>query len=75
MPIVDEKRAALAEKLYEQYVLPIEPDHHGEYVAVSPRGQILFAATAYDAMHNAVARFGRGCYMFKVGERSVGHIR
>ncbi|MDP8924299.1 MAG: hypothetical protein M3O34_15680 [Chloroflexota bacterium] len=61
--------------LYEQYGVPLEQDHAGEYLAVSPRGEILLGATFSEVAHEATRKFGPGNFLFKVGERAVGRWR
>lgn len=58
--------------LYERYVKPVEHEHHGEYVAVSPNGELRFALTLVEAMQRAEEELGSGNFVFKVGEIAVG---
>jgi hypothetical protein len=61
--------------LYEQYGQPLERDHRGEYAAISVRGEVALGQTMLEAAQLAVERFGPGSYLFKIGERTVGHWR
>ena len=61
-----------AAELYERYVKPLEAQHRGEYVAVSPSGATLLGPTVRDVLREATTAFGPGNFIFKVGERSVG---
>jgi hypothetical protein len=61
--------------LYEQYGRPLERDHHGEYVAISPQGDIALGQTPLEAAQRAVDRFGPGSFLYKIGDRVVGRVR
>ena len=61
-----------ANRLYERYGKPLEAEHWGEYVAISPQGEVVLAPTLVDAMQRATETLGRGNSIFKVGERGVG---
>jgi hypothetical protein len=60
-----------AERLYEQFGRPLEAEHWGEYVAISPRGETLLGQTPLDVLQRAASSFGPGNFVFKVGERIV----
>ena len=66
---------AQAEGLYETYVKPLETEHWGEYVAVSRDGRVVLGADLEDVSKEAAEAFGRGNFLFKVGEVAVGTIR
>lgn len=72
---VNQERRKEADRLYEQYVKPLEPEYSGTYVAVSPKGETLFGATLLEACQKATAIFGPGNFVFKVGEKAVGKWR
>ena len=61
--------------LYEQYGRPLEQDHRGEYAAISVHGDVTLGQTMFEAAQRAAERFGPGSYLFKIGERTVGHWR
>jgi hypothetical protein len=42
-----------AKELYSQYVAPLEPDHKGEFAAVSKDGKVVLAPTLLDAIDRA----------------------
>lgn len=65
----------LYDRFYEQYGKPLEAEHCGEYVAVSPRGETILGATLLDVAQQAKIRFGTGSFIYKVGERAVGTWR
>lgn len=61
-----------ANRLYTLYVKPLEPEHTGEYAAVTPDGRVVMGPTLLDTVEEAVSTLGRGNVVFKVGERTVG---
>ena len=63
------------EEVYQQYAKPLEAEHAGEYLAVSPRGETLLGPSLGEVARLATARFGRGNFVFKLGERAVGKWR
>lgn len=63
------------EQLYEQYAQPLEAEHRGKFIAVSPEGQTLLGDTMLDVAKRAQAQFGHGNFVFKLGPRSVGKWR
>jgi hypothetical protein len=63
------------DEVYEQYGLPLEGDHNGEYLAVSPRGETVIGSTMLDVAQRAKAKFGLGSFLFKIGGPSVGRMR
>lgn len=73
--IDDRQRIAEADRLYERYGEPLEADHAGRYVAISPDGRTIIGPTVLDVMRQALAAFGPGSYVFKVGDRAVGRWR
>jgi len=64
-----------ADKLYEQYGKPLEVEHKGVYLAVSPDGQTVLGATLMEVSKQAKQVFGPGSFVFKVGEKAVGKWR
>ena len=64
-----------ADDLYERYAKPLEDAHRGEYVAVSRSGQTVLASTVREAIDRAVAAFGPGSLLFKIGEKTVWRWR
>jgi len=67
-----QQELAEADRLYAQYAKPLEKEHRGEYLAISPTGETLLAPTLLEATKQAVQAFGPGSYIFKVGEDAVG---
>jgi hypothetical protein len=64
-----------SDELYERYAKPLESEHAGKYVAISPDGQVLLGDTLLDVARQATERFGRGNFVFKIGPRAVGKWR
>ncbi|KKU56518.1 MAG: hypothetical protein UX79_C0031G0003 [candidate division WWE3 bacterium GW2011_GWB1_47_11] len=61
-----------AEKLYKRYGRPLEKKHWGKFVAISPTGKTIIAPTLYEASDKALEKYGRGNFIFKIGEIAVG---
>lgn len=62
----------LADRLYEQYAKPLESDHWGEYVAISPDGRTILGTGVGKLLRDAGEAFGPGNYVFKIGPRVIG---
>ena len=62
---------AEADTLYEQYGRPLEPDHNGKYLAISPNGKIVVGNDLICVLDRAAGELGRGHVVFKVGGPSV----
>jgi hypothetical protein len=62
------------DEIYDRYVKPLEDQHIGQYAAVSPKGDLLLAPSFIEAIQQSTQRFGKGNFVFKVGERVVGEI-
>jgi hypothetical protein len=75
MTTADQERKQLADSLYERYGKPLESQHTGEYVAITPEGKSLLGRTVREVLVQAKATFGPGNFIFKVGEKAVGKWR
>ncbi len=64
-----------SDQLYERFGKPLEGEHWGRFLAVSPEGETLLADDLDEVGLRALEQFGRGCFIFKVGEKAVGRIR
>lgn len=73
--VVDQERKELADELCEKYGKPLETEHRGEYVAVSPQGQTVVGPNLLDVAQEARAIFGPGNFLFKIGTKAVGKWR
>ena len=61
-----------SEKIYERYGQPLERDHWGDYAAIFPDGKFFVGKDLEDVSTRALSRFGRGSFVFKIGEKAVG---
>ncbi len=65
-----------SDRLYDQYVKPIENRHRGEYVGVSLDGDTVIGSTLIGVIQQSSARFGKGkSVVFRVGDKVVGRVR
>jgi hypothetical protein len=74
---MDRKRSLMkqADILYENHVRPLEAEHSGDFVAVSPDGRIILESSLLELTRKAKTDLGPGSFVFKVGERAVGRWR
>lgn len=63
-----------ADELYDQYAKPLEDDHRGEYIAVSPTGQVLLGEDLCEVARQALEASGRGSFLFKLGPRAIARL-
>jgi hypothetical protein len=63
------------DELYDRYGRPLEAEHCGEYVAVSPDGRTMLGTTLRDVVRQARATFGPGNFVYKIGDKAVGRWR
>ncbi len=63
------------DELYERYGKPLEAEHTGAYLAISPAGETILGATLVEVAQQATARFGPGHFIYRVGEPAVGKWR
>ena len=70
-----QQRKDLSEALYAKYGKPLEAEHFGAYLAVTPDGRTLLGASLVEVAQRAKAAFGSGSYLFKVGTKAVGKWR
>lgn len=64
-----------SEGLYNQFGQLLEQDHWGEYVAIYPDGTTVVGAELLEVSNRAPDQFGKGGFVFKVGEKAVGKWR
>ena len=68
-----EQRSKKDDELYERYGKPLEPEHKGEFVAISDDGDTILGKNRVDISFKAEERFGAGRYAFrKIGHAAVG---
>ena len=75
MATVDQKQQLKGNTLYQQYGMPLEAQHLGQYVAIATDGRTVLGSTVLEVMQQARTALGPGAYIFKVGPRSVGKWR
>ena len=61
-----------SEKLYKKYGRPLEKKYWGKYIAISPDGRTVLGSSLNETAKKA-SKFGRGNYIFKIGEIAVGN--
>lgn len=66
-----EKLHRQPDSLYERYARPLEAEHWGEYVVISPAGEMVLGSTLIEAAQAAATSLGPGNFAFRVGQRSV----
>jgi hypothetical protein len=75
MLATDRRQREVADLLYDRYARPLEAEYRGKFVAVTERGETIVGDTVLDVAKRAVAAFGPGAFIFKIGEQSVGRWR
>lgn len=68
----DEDLDRKLDELYARFGKPFEATHVGAYLAISPGGQTVVGSTLLEVMQRADAQFGKGNFLYKIGERAVG---
>ena len=63
------------DEIYDTCGRPLEQNHNGEYVAISPRGELAIGPTMHEVAQRAAQQFGPGSFLFKIGDRAVGRWR
>jgi hypothetical protein len=63
------------DELYERYGKLYEAEHWGEFIVISPDGRTVVGPDELVVDKHAIDNFGPGCFIFKVGEKSMGKIR
>ena len=64
-----------ANRVYKQYVKPLEQTHRDQYVVVTPDGQTILGSTLIDAVQRAQQISPQDNFIFKVGDRVLGKLR
>jgi hypothetical protein len=75
MSTVDKTLKHQADDLYQRYGKPLEADHWGKYVAIASDGRTIISRSHLDAADKALSMFGRGSFIFRIGEKAVGRWR
>src|SRR5215208_8027318 len=71
----DKAKLAEMDRVYEEYGKPLEAGHWGKFIAIAPDGRSVLGDTRLEAAERGLEAFGRGIFLFKVGERVVGRMR
>jgi hypothetical protein len=78
MAAINQQRQADLERqydeLYETYGTPLEAQHAGEYLAISPDGKTLLGHSLHEIAEQAEAAFGLGNFLYKIGPKAVGRL-
>ena len=72
---MDDERVRLSEdmdRVYRQYVKPLEQAHTGEHVLVTPDGRTVLAPTLLEIAQKAHRTPSEDNDIFKVGEKVIG---
>ena len=66
-----------ADETYERYAKPLEAEHDGEFVAVTPDGRTFLGPSVSHVMQQVLDAVGpgSGSHVFKLGQRVVGRWR
>ncbi|HLF08677.1 MAG TPA: hypothetical protein VI789_04960 [Dehalococcoidia bacterium] len=64
-----------SDDLYERYGRPLEAEHRGKFVVISREGKTVVGMNLIEVAEEAVAAFGPGGFLFKIGEKSVWKFR
>jgi hypothetical protein len=65
-----------SDRLYLQYVEPLEDAHAGKYAGVSFDGRTVIRSTLIDTIQESVSQFGKGkSVVFRIGDKVVGRVR
>ena len=59
----------LGDDLYDRFGKPLESEHWGKFVAISPKGETLLGTDMDEVFLRALDETGRGFFLFKVGEK------
>jgi hypothetical protein len=63
------------DELYELYGKPLEAEHRGEFLAISPQGKTMLGPTLRQVALQAPDVLGPGVFVYQVGEPAVGKWR
>lgn len=74
---MDDERARRNEamdRVYRQYVKPLEEAHTGEYVLVTPEGRTVLAPTLVEIAQQAQRTPNKDNCIFKIGKKVIGRL-
>ncbi|MDO8691973.1 MAG: hypothetical protein Q7R39_18545 [Dehalococcoidia bacterium] len=65
------KRARQDDDLYQRYARELEPQHRGQFVAISQDGQLITGSDELAVAKQAVQQFGSGTFALRrIGEEA-----
>ncbi|MDP2937522.1 MAG: hypothetical protein Q8O86_13640 [Dehalococcoidia bacterium] len=65
------KRAREDDDLYQRYASGLEPEHRGEFVAISQEGQLITGSDELTVAKQALQQFGPGSFALRrIGEQA-----
>ncbi|HTE84260.1 MAG TPA: hypothetical protein VK821_05980 [Dehalococcoidia bacterium] len=70
-----DKQKQQGDSLYEQYGKPLEEEHEGQYIAITPDGKTLLGDSVVEVAEKAKDEFGPGSFLFRLGPKAVYTIR
>jgi len=62
------------QKIYDRYVKPVEQEHLGEFVLVTPDGEMIFATDSSELVRKTEHVTGEGNCIFRVGHKAAFSI-
>lgn len=63
------------DRLYQRYAKPVEKEHEGQYIAITPDGKTILGNSVLEVAQKAKDEFGPGSFLFKLGPKTVYTIR
>ena len=70
----DEAEMEEMDRLYEEYDTPFEAEHWDQFLVIAPDGGTMLGRDMAELGRRSLDEFGRGVFLYKVGERDVGRI-
>jgi hypothetical protein len=65
-----------ADNLYARYGKPLEPEHHGEYAAITFDGRVVVGKDDLEVGERALQQFGKGGFvLYRIGSAFVDKVR
>lgn len=70
------KRLRDDDKIYLLFGKSLEPEHNGEFVAISRKGEIIISVNDIEVLQKALKKFGSGNFVFRrIGHEAIGKWR
>jgi hypothetical protein len=74
MAAAQPRSVAVANRMYDQHVKPVEAAHLGEYALVTPDGEVVFAPTLLELAEIAQRMANNENFLYKVGDRAIATL-